>query len=584
MSKENKTLKIRFDGFNGIDLRRTHSGDKSIKDIVNFRIKDDGSLEKRCGFTSIYTPLMRIRGIWSGTIGGEFVCYLVDGSRLIKLDVDTKETQDLGSIGNSTGKVHFFFYRDTLYLSDNIGLYRITQQDGIDPIVGYVPLYGKEWATTFPGEIYEPLNLFNRYARITYRATEEHTNMLATSLPVAQIYSIYKNGELLSPDSYSYDADVKAIAVSSVDPGDFFEVALLFEGNLPQSNIYESTQAFVFGGAHNSRIFMWGSSEKNLVFVSRHVSKECLDESERMFPACGPIYFPEGNCEFTVGDSKNKITAMLRHYDRLLIFSDCDTWVAESSDCDREDIPIMRINTSVGCVSNNGVSMGRKNSPVTIGAHTIHYWTSETDRLEECNALPLSEEINERLSNDFFENAIIFKDNFRDEIWFHQVGSTENTWVYNLSSNKWVRFTNINASMFFATKDDVGFVANDLRVLKFTKDMYKDKYTGFDQSDITASLKTGILDFDTECKKRLSSLAITADLDGGSIQVNIESDNGSITSKEILHQEGVPSHYTEAKRLTSDRFSHINEITLTAPGSTRQTIHKFELRAKRLGQ
>ena len=53
-SKPRTPRKSSYRGFEGVDLKKTHSGDESISLIDNLRITDDGSLKKRCGFKKIY--------------------------------------------------------------------------------------------------------------------------------------------------------------------------------------------------------------------------------------------------------------------------------------------------------------------------------------------------------------------------------------------------------------------------------------------------------------------------------------------------------------------------------------------------
>ena len=53
-SKPHTVRKSSYRGFEGVDQKKTHSGDESISLIENFRITDDGSLKKRYGFKRVY--------------------------------------------------------------------------------------------------------------------------------------------------------------------------------------------------------------------------------------------------------------------------------------------------------------------------------------------------------------------------------------------------------------------------------------------------------------------------------------------------------------------------------------------------
>ena len=89
--------------------------------------------------------------------------------------------------------------------------------------------------------------------------------------------------------------------------------------------------------------------------------------------------------------------------------------MASDSDCDTDVIPILKISASAGCPVKHGAVIGT-NNPISIGNENILEWTSDTDELSECNYFSISDEIKEKLTPDFFKNAIIFKDKYNNEI------------------------------------------------------------------------------------------------------------------------------------------------------------------------
>ena len=576
MAKKNKILDVSFNGFKGIDTQKCHSGNESIYDIANFHICDDGSLEKRCGYRRIYNAAYTVRTVWSGKISEVSSIYILDGPYVNIMDMTTQEYRTIGSIKTTAGDAQFFYYGDNLYLSDRTDIYIVTSAS-VMPIVGYVPLYGKEWNTTYVGEVNEPLNLLNRYARITYRAGEVHTNTLATKYPVDEIISVYRNGVLLNQDEYTYSSHFLGITIPDINEGDYFEVNLRYDIDIPHQLLHRSPFANIFGGAHNNRLFMWGEeSHKNLIFASRYVSPKEVSAVERDFPGTGAIYFPE-DCDFTVGDYRNTIKAMVRHYDRLLIFGENETWMASDSSCDTDAIPILKISTSVGCPVNHGALIGI-NNPISIGDRDILEWTSDTDELSECNYFSISEEISEKLSPDFLKGSIIFKDKYKNEIWVHKQSSGE-AWIYNLKQKSWVRFTNIYATEFFDVDGQIGFIRDNIFIYIFDDNVYEDRFSGFTRNEIVGTIQTGILDFDSNNEKKLYSIEFDGDLDGGVANVTLTSDRDEIIDVSFLGEKD--EHLKSRKRLFSGRLSFLKNLTLSAPGSERQRIHRVKIYARR---
>ena len=167
MATKNKTLKAEFNSFGGIDIPSCHRGQPCLMDITNFRVTEDGSLEKRSGYKHRYThPSSPIKTVWSGNVGGIFKCYVLFGSQLCEFNFETNTPTLVGTIPESDDVPSMFHHKDHLLLNCSTGLYRLDPSP--TKITGYIPLYGKDWGTMHPGEIHEPLNCLNRYARISY--------------------------------------------------------------------------------------------------------------------------------------------------------------------------------------------------------------------------------------------------------------------------------------------------------------------------------------------------------------------------------------------------------------------------------
>lgn len=573
-TKSNNALFVEYDCFEGIDTRRRHFG--ATQDLVNFRILPDGSLQKRQGFKCIYEAMGDIRALWSGVIGGAFTCYFLVGTSVYTLDLSTGTATLLGYIPESDSAAEFFYYGDGLYLTDCNGIYRITD-DGISTVIGYVPLFGKDWGTGYAGEINEPLNLLHRLARITYKIEEGHSAYLPTLYPVKQIISLYKNGELLSDDAYLIDTRFNTIDVSDLETGDALEALVEFEsddGEL-RASLLSSTCAYVFGGINSSRLFMWGGELENTVFTSTYVSREALAKAEAIYPDCGHIYFRAGN-QFTVGDGRYSIRAVTRHFDRLLLLTEGDAWIADSASCDQEEFPIMNVNSRTGCRSLGGVT-AIGNDPVSVGDGAIFRWTSDTDELNECNAYSISEEISSLLPSSFFDSAAVFSDRRYGELWLCESDGDGTAWIYNTSRKAWSRFKNIHANAFFDANGSVGFI-NGSKICVFGEEYYSDYESPSDTSGkfILASLTSGIIDLGTPENKRLKRLICVAGLDGGAASLTLTTDRG----EEIyvrLRSEG--EHTAYSSRLHSHRHSFFSLLIGTS-GAGRQTLQRLRIEAK----
>ena len=91
MTKFNKKNAIaikEMNGFRGIDRRFSGNGEGCTKELENYRILADGSLEKRGGYKPITSFDGDIRTIWTGYVMDEFVGYVIVGDEVLKLIYD----------------------------------------------------------------------------------------------------------------------------------------------------------------------------------------------------------------------------------------------------------------------------------------------------------------------------------------------------------------------------------------------------------------------------------------------------------------------------------------------------------------
>ena len=576
MAKSNKTLNAEINAKKGVDIPSVYSGRPCMWDITNFRILGNGSLKKRSGFRHCYThPSSPVKALWSGKVGGIFRCYILFGSDLCEFNFLGNNTRHVGTIPETTDAPCIFHHKNAVFINSSSGFYKVEPTP--TKITGYVPLYGKDWGTTYPGEIYQPLNLLNRTARISYVATEKDLSaMLSTKYHATSVISVYKNGSLLPKSAYYYDHDYNTINMNSgIYPGDRFVATVEFGDHITDeySAFLSTNRAATVGEMTKSRIFAWGGMHKNRLFVSSAVSAEDLSESMSAVPESNDLYFSESN-SFFVGDGQNDITAVTQHYDRILIFTNGDVWMANADISDGE-FPTMSINSTAGCSSSECV-VRAGNSPVSIGQSAILRWTSATDERNECNAKSISDRISEALPQSFFKNGIAFHDIYKDELWFTERYGDGTVWIYSVSADRWFAFTGVTADGFFDANGNVAFY-NGNSLFIFDEGLKDDLLTNYGTTrQIEAFFRTGNLDFETANPKRLTEIELKFFSDGDPIYVFIITDKDEMAGVSTKSASG---HTIMKQRLRSGRFSFVNAVVL-ATGGASQMIHSLTLNAK----
>ncbi len=567
---------IIYNGFEGIDRSSAHTAGLTATDIQNFCIRDDGSLEKRCGYRPLADAEGRIRAFWSGVLHGKFYIYLLSDDVVFSLDLATEKLTVLGTISTHEGNACFFSYKSILYMMDGRNLYEII--DGVLRLaIGYVPQIGKDWPDALIGEPYEAKNLLTRHVRISYVIDEIPTIFLCVGEEIESVEAVFINGELASSDRYFIDNKLNTINILEPKTGDRATVYLTLKNGADDKltkEILSSTNTVLFGSAEENRIFFWNSYNSNTMFCSDYATKDRVAEAQTIYPTSSSLYIPKG-FEFTVGEGRYNIRAAIRHYDRLLIFTEGDTWMSPTSVTGQEESPAIQINTSIGCTSPDGITQ-IGNDPVTVGQYGIWRWIGDTDQINACSAVNISEKINSMLSHEDWSNMGIYYHRRTDELWLN-LKKTGDVLICKISKKQWYRYTGIHAERFFDAEGKVGFTRDGM-IYIFDPSMLYDQDSIYSYREICAEYTGDIFDFDTDQKKNLSQVVFRGDLEGGTLELRVCGD-GIEDASCTLYDPQKTQHSVIRKRLHSGRFRYAS-LHMKASGKCRQVIHSLALYAR----
>lgn len=446
---------------------RKEKGSFNAFDVCNFRILPDGSLEKRQGFSMLTELPGEPRAFWSGYLDGDELTFALIESAVYSVDLDSKRVTLLGTVGSSDGVAEFFFYRGFLYLADGAELYRYDGEDFVS-FSGYVPLYGKNWSDRFAGEVYEPVNFLSDKIRITYTLRSD-TPAFNLGIKCSEILSFSVNGnDYLNKVTLGEDGMLITVNSGSIADGNSINICLRLDASeCRRDELIGVRRATVYGGADDGRILLYGGSDPSLVFASRYVPRASYAASLEADGSSTDVYFPITDT-VSVTDGRYPITALCRHYDRLLIFTARETWMADFTKSAGSPY-IVPINSSVGCISENGAVLGG-NSPYTVSEGGIYRWTSNSDERNECNAVLISGEIGDMLDSSFFDHAVAFYLRERGEVWFADPDSDEQqVFIYSVSGQRWYRFDGIAVDKFFSYKGEVECSTENTSLLSLMK-------------------------------------------------------------------------------------------------------------------
>lgn len=570
-SSQHQPPSLSLCGFGGINRTAYHTQPSCAEDILNFRILEDGSLKKRNGYRQAADFKAPIRAFWNGTICGESRTYVLIQNQICTVHLSTGEIHEIGTIGTSDGTAHFFFYQGTLFLSDGSAFYEI--HDSVPRICnGYVPLIGKDWSNRQTGSVYEPRNLLNRRARISYIISDPPTLFLAVPEKVESVDAVYLNGTPLSSELYCFDETFQTVNVQGLSAGDRVLVFLTFteQNQKLLQALCSCMHSVLFGSPNRNRLFFWGGQMPSVMFCSAYVGAERQTEAQLVYTDSNGLYFPEG-FEFRVGEGRCAIHGAERYYDRLLIFTESDTWMAQEGASGMDEFPTVPVHASIGCASQNGSALA-DGTPISVGDYGVWRWSGSSDRPNEQNAERISQAIDDSFSPESYRTAKLYYFQRHNEIWLYRT-ETEEVFLYHPKQKTWVRWNGIAADDFFEADGQIGFL-RDGKLFLFESDLTRDYESESEIRPICAVYQSGITDFGSDSKKALARAVLHADIRGGALRLSFSGCGTETVSRSFAPSDH--EHSIVSRRMASGRFRH-GTFCIRADGETQAVIHSLTL-------
>lgn len=573
MSEKKKTRSIVLEGFGGVDHTESHNGIFSARNIENFRILNDGSLEKR----QCYRPLAHlgepVRAVYGCNVSGEYKLFVLVADTVYTVDSKGQVSAPIGSIETSEGSACFFFFRKTLYLIDGVSFYEHTG-DGFVHVSGYAPLVAKDWENSILGEINEPRNIITRHARATYLISDTPTIFMCVGEPIESVEAVYINNTIMPEKVYSINDQFNTINVTGLNAGDRVEIHFTYKYGYDElfKRLCSSTASALFGGIGSNRLFLCGGSGSGTVFCTKNVSSLELAESRKHYPESGSLYFPL-TYEFEAGDGIAQVRAIVRQYEHIVIFTENDVWMVTPDEDGRDIASTTSVNGSIGCPASMGAALA-ENEPVSIGYRSIFSWAAGSS--SKCDAVNISRQIDSELGEDFLRSCGIFYYVTRNEIWVYSK-VLPIIWVYNTIRKAWYKFTGIRAETVLDLNGTAAFITDgELYLFDDSCQTDTDLIGGVAVSrTVTAIYSTNRSDLGVFGNKNLSSMTLSADLGEEELLVDIELYPDRAKEYAVYSSEG-SDHSDIYLRCPAERFDNAS-VSITAHGLERPKIHRLTL-------
>lgn len=559
--------KMVVDGFGGIRYVSALTGDGASA-MRNFRIAPDGSLEKRCGMTTLYSLSGVIRGVWQGTLDGNNYLVVVAGNSVYVRIPNASEPTVNYYLQTTEGPVCFAVVGGVLFLFDGDDIYRyLTSVNSFSLSEGYAPLYGKDWHPTQLGSVNEPRNMVSRRIRIRYLNSTSSTTInlpfTASSIDHADV-----DGETFV--DYSFTPETSVLHIPAARAHGVLTLAITIASIFSQRSIIaHANQGYVYRGATHETLLLYGGQNGYRVYNSSTVTDEMLSESSAIYYSSDPLYF-QSPCGFYLGDQQHPVHALCRDRDRVLALSDDAIWAIEYAG---EDLVSYPMEGGVGCSTPNGVALCGVD-PVVIHASGIYKLQIPSAKSDVCVPSTLSDGVSELFPASLFQNGILAWFPEHNELWLRDPTESEEglVWVLSFSRREWYCFNGIPATAFFEIDGKIGFGTSDGRLVLPDTDADTD-----DGTAISAYYQSHFLVFARpENLKRAYRATVCADTGAKPLSFTVKTDHEERTFTMIGQLSGKPSFFDF--RSASGRFRFLR-YKIAVNGNVRTRIYRLSILA-----
>lgn len=494
---------IRIDKFLGINKALDGSTELALgeaRECINFRVTDGYNLRKMEGYKAIFESLGDgdIHSLCKVSLNGTSMLVFNYEDKLYKRV--NEENIEIGTVAN--GKLTFFYFNNLLYILDG-QKYRSYNGTELKVVEGYRPKVAINAPPSGGGTVFEQSNMLTGAKYMTFSSDGTAKTYVLPEQDIISVDKVIVDGVEIEEVQY-YDEDndpvynwekdlkngkVKFEAFDKLTEGiGNIEIHWTKENAENREDIDKCTQAFIFGGSSDTRVFLYGNpNKKNREYFSGVTT---VPNAE---------YFPANNYK-DIDTDEYAITSMERQYDRQIICKENKTWygtIESSYDALgmlNTDFPAYPLNSDIGNVA-PGQTRVLLNNPVLINKDGIYELVASQVR-DERNMKKISERVDIDFEDVDLSQVITVEWQEQKEFWVH-IPQKKMCWIYNYGNDTWYKRSNIVANAFLVIDGELYFASKGT-IFKFDKAERKDN----NSKTIHAICELGFQGYGAEWKKK----------------------------------------------------------------------------------
>lgn len=526
-----------------LGLNENPDGDTVLKtgelaEMQNFRITHDQHLQIRPGTKTILSLAEALTqlggnadeakadGAWRGIAGGREMVLAAYGGHIWEIDFKAGTATERGAL--DAAETTFFGFGGKVYALNGKEYlsWDGTAEDGFAPVVGYIPLV--QIATTPAGEgtQLEPLNRLTNMRRVRFSPDGTAQTFQLPEQDIVEVHAVLLNGEAVT--EYTPDVAKGKVKLPEVPAEGTETLEITYaKGEDSRSEVAGMRYCELFNGSTDTRVFLYGDGTNRAIYSGLPYSTG--QPSADYFPA---LY------EVAVGESNTPLTALVRHYSRLMAYKTDSAWVIQHGSITLDDGNVTAafytqpVNRQLGNEAPGQVNLV-ENSPLTLDAGSVYQWKSSNPyssyiSSSENNAKRVSDRVKESLSAMELKRVKTFNIQQDYEYWFLLDGQAL---ILNYANDTWYKYCGLPFTHLLETERGKYGFCDDGRVVHISRQWRND-----DGAPIDCYAATGAMDFDREWLLKYSPMLFVAmqPETGARLSVTVETNRKSDYPDKLL--------------------------------------------------
>lgn len=517
-AKDNSSI-LKIKSFLG--LNENPDGDTTLKvgemaEMRNFRVTQDKHLQIRPGSKTLLSLAdalsalsegtaggeseTRVYGVWRGIVGASEHILAVYGGHIWDIDTEIGSASNKGTCQNS--EATFFGFGGKVYLL-NGSEYKSWDggsETSFETVEGYVPLI--QTATTPKGEgtLVENVNRLTGKRRVQFSPDGTAKVFQLPEKDINEVSSVKSGGEPVMDCTMNLKNGTVTFTAAPAVGTNTVEIEYR-KGDGARSEVTGMKYSELFNGATDTRVFLYGDGTNRTIYSG--VPYDTGKASAEYFP---DLY------EVAVGESNTPLTALVRHYSRLMAFKTDSAWtimhgeIGLADDTSTAAFYVQPVNRQFGNEA-PGQVMLLENNPLTLDAGSVYQWRSGSNYASyisnnENNAKRISDRVAATLKS--FDLPKVRTANIKGdhEYWFL---FGRRALILNYANDAWYLYEGLPFDRVLEWNGTVLGFADDGKVLEFSH-----KYRNDDGAAIDCYAATGAMDFDKDWLLKYSPMIFVA--------------------------------------------------------------------------